>query len=188
MDKRKTNVAGGTDRELTPGECQIAAGQILDRLTRYFSAGREIFAAEKVHCADCANNEKWRAACDLATAYAEKARPAILEKYRIPAGVSFEVNSFEEIISPLAYYVGKFRKYILPFVSGTMTGIELADLVFRGEETVECDYHWIFLDRPSFYYMTAPPGWVKPHVEDFRKIGWRNMKGKPDRIIHATVG
>ena len=136
-----------------------------------------------MHCADDASEEEQRAAEDLANANGEKARPGILEKYKIPAGVSFEVASFQESISPLAYYVGQFRKYILPFVSGTMTEIELTDLMFRGEETVECDYNWIFLDRPSFYYKPSPPGWVEPQVEDFRKIGLRKMKVQPDRWL-----
>ena len=140
-----------------------------------------------MHFADDASEEEVRAAEELATAAGDKARPGILEKYNIPVGVSFEVASFQEGIFPLTYYVGQFKKFILPFVSGTITEIELTDLVFRGGDDVECDYFWIFLDRPMFYYMDCPPGFVKPDVEDLRMIGWRKMKVQPKRWVASEA-
>lgn len=105
--------------------------------------------------------------------YPEKERKAKLrKKYDIPEGVHLFMAGVDAAL--LDYGVKDCKPYIVAFVHGKLTKEALDHMIIHFEETGECDYGWILVERPMGFY-DAPSDEDMDEIRDeIRSIGTRS--------------
>jgi hypothetical protein len=98
-------------------------------------------------------------------------------KYDIPEGVFLFIDGL------MACNVSKHRPYISAFVRGGLTPEQCTQMIFRFEELEECDYGWIFVERPLWYYSDQEVEGVDTVLAEIRAIGTRSKK-KASNLQH----
>lgn len=181
-----TTKADSNNRELTSGEIKIALAQIEDRLHRVAKAQSEF--TKFAGCDDAPPSKEYEYMMSVETEGETERDKEICvftkkcDQLRIKYSIDEGVYLFAEDAGQ-ALTLANYRE-ILPrikdWVCGKMTEAGFTDMYFFFEEGPQCDWGWILLESPFFYYdrpgRVDGGGHCEALVGELKKIGTRNHK------------